>query len=62
MNPALKIYAERLLAGTGIGIDDVPSLPADTTSVAAALHSGWRTATDPIPELPIAPYNSEEQQ
>lgn len=62
MNPALRLYAERLLAGTGIGIDDVPSLPAGTSSVAAALHSGWHTAAGPIPELPIAPYNSEESK
>lgn len=44
---ALTRYAARVLAGTGIGVADVPDVVAgqDCGVVAAALRDGWRCAS-----------------
>lgn len=57
----LRGYAERVLTGTGIGLDDAEAVIAggDTSAVAVALRAGWRCAADPVPALPAAPESEQ---
>ena len=55
----LRGYAERLLDRTGIDIDQAVDAGGDTLA-AKALSAGWRSAADPLPALPLAPYAEDQ--
>lgn len=63
MDPALRRYADRLLAGTGLHARDAEpvaaghrrDLPPSAVTAAAALRDGWDTADLAAPERQAQP-------